>query len=120
LKWILLGVVVVCNTFGDVLNTRGMKRHGAVQNLRPTAVGRLIGALSRNPYVLAGIGAMALSFFALLALLSIADLSFTIPATGIGYLLETLLAKYVLKEHVSAKRWAGATLVACGVVLLSL
>ena len=32
---------------------------------------------------------------------------------------ETVLAKYLLKEQVGWKRWAGAGLVACGVALLS-
>jgi hypothetical protein len=40
--------------------------------------------------------AMAISFFALLSLLSIADLSFAIPATSASYLFETILAKYLL------------------------
>ena len=120
MRWALLAFIVICNTFGDVLNTRGMKRNGQVRDLSPSGVKRLIHRLARNVYVLAGLAAMAASFFALLALLSIADLSFTVPATGAGYLLETLLAKYLLKERVTGMRWAGATLVACGVVLLSL
>jgi drug/metabolite transporter (DMT)-like permease len=34
--------------------------------------------------------------------------------------METVLAKYFLKEHVSWLRWAGAALVVCGVALISL
>jgi uncharacterized membrane protein len=34
--------------------------------------------------------------------------------------METVLAKYVLKERVNALRWAGAALVICGVTLVSL
>ena len=37
-----------------------------------------------------------------------------------SFLLETVLAKVALKEHVTWKRWIGATLVACGVALLAL
>jgi drug/metabolite transporter (DMT)-like permease len=37
----------------------------------------------------------------------------------VSYLLETLLAKYILGEDVKWRRWAAAFLVACGVVLLS-
>jgi drug/metabolite transporter (DMT)-like permease len=53
-------------------------------------------------------------------LLSIAKLSFAIPATASSYLLETALAKYLLGEDVGWKRWAGASLVAIGVMLISL
>jgi uncharacterized membrane protein len=43
-----------------------------------------------------------------------------VPATAGSYVLETVLAKYVLQEPVTMERWAGASLVACGVALLSL
>ena len=38
---------------------------------------------------------------------------------AIGRLL-AILAKYLLKENVGVGRWAGASLVACGVALLAL
>ena len=63
---------------------------------------------------------MAVSFFAFMGLLSMADLSFAVPATAITYVLETVLAKYLLKEQVNGLRWAGAALVICGVALVSL
>jgi drug/metabolite transporter (DMT)-like permease len=63
---------------------------------------------------------MAVSFFAFMALLSIADLSFSVPATAGSYVFETLLAKLVLKERVGKRRWGGALLVCAGVALLSL
>jgi uncharacterized membrane protein len=62
---------------------------------------------------------MAISFFAFLQLLSIADLSFAVPATAATYVVETFLARVVLKENVAWQRWAGAALVACGVLLLA-
>ncbi len=63
---------------------------------------------------------MAVAFFALMALLSVASLSFAIPATAASYLVETVLARYILKEHIEWRRWAGASLVAFGVALLAL
>jgi drug/metabolite transporter (DMT)-like permease len=63
---------------------------------------------------------MAVSFFAYLGLLTIAELSFAVPVTAVTYVLETILAKYILKEHVNRLRWAGASLVICGVALVSL
>ncbi len=120
LRWMLVGVIVFCNTLGDVLNTAGMKRQGEVESFRPVAIARMIAGIFRNHFVLGGLAALAISFFALLALLSIANVSFAIPATAASYLLEVVLAKYALQEDVSWRRWAGATLVAFGVVLLSL
>jgi drug/metabolite transporter (DMT)-like permease len=120
IKWALIGVVVLCNAFGDVLNSMGMKRHGEVQNLGPRHLLLQVGRILSNPLVLAGLFSLALSFFALLGLLSVADVSFAIPATALGYMVEMLLARLVLKEQVHWKRWAGAMLVAGGVLLLSL
>jgi drug/metabolite transporter (DMT)-like permease len=119
MRWILVGIIALCNTLGDVLNTAGMKRQGEVQDLHPRSFGTMIKRIFRNPLVLGGFAAMAVSFFALLSLLSIATVSFAVPATAVSYLLETLLAKYILGEDVRWRRWAAASLVACGVVLLS-
>ncbi len=119
MKWILVGIIALCNTLGDVLNTAGMKRQGEVEDLRPRSFGMMIKRIFRNPLVLCGFAAMAVSFFALLSLLSIATVSFAVPATAISYLLETLLAKYILREDVRWRRWAAASMVACGVVMLS-
>lgn len=120
MRWGLVGIIVLCNTFGDVLNTMGMKRHGEVDDLRPRHLLHLVWRILRNHYVLGGLACLTLSFFALLALLSISNVSFAVPATAIGYLLETLLAKYILKEDIHWRRWAGASLVAFGVLLISL
>ena len=38
MKWLLVGIIALCNTIGDVLNTAGMKRQGEVEDLRPGAV----------------------------------------------------------------------------------
>jgi drug/metabolite transporter (DMT)-like permease len=120
MKWILLAIIVSCNAGGDVLNTMGMKRHGEVEDFGARHMMHVAARSLRSPYVLGGILMLAGSFFALLGLLSISSVSFAVPATAIGYLLETLLSKVVLKEQVHWRRWAGAGMVACGVVLISL
>jgi transporter family protein len=112
-------VIVVCNTFGDLLTAYGMRRHGQVSEFYPSALRRMFARLARNGFVIGGIVAMAFSFFALLSLLSISDLSFAIPATSASYLLETVLAKSLLREEVRWERWAGAALVAAGVAMLA-
>ena len=119
MKWVLVTIIAVCNTLGDVLNTAGMKRQGEVKDLGPQSFVVMVKHILRNPLVLGGFAALAVSFFALLSLLSISSVSFAVPATAISYLLETLLAKYILGEDVRTRRWAAAALVACGVVLLS-
>jgi drug/metabolite transporter (DMT)-like permease len=118
--WALVAAVVASATAGEVLQAYAMRRHGEVRDFRPGAIGRLLAALARNVYILASIGCMAISFFAFLSLVSVADLSFAVPATAASYVLQTILAKYLLRESISATRWAGVWLVACGLALLSL
>jgi len=120
MKWLLIALIVIPGAIADLLNAMGMKRHGEVYDFRPRAIVRLIASLARNPFVCVGVPAMAISFFALMALLSIAKLSFAVPATACSYVLETALAKYILREHIGWRRWAGASLVGCGVLLVAI
>ena len=76
--------------------------------------------LARNRFVIGGVAAMAVSFFAFMKLLSMTELSFAVPVSAVTYVMETVLAKYFLKERVNGLRWTGAALVVCGVVLVSL
>ena len=120
MRWTLVGVIVLATTVGQVLQSMGMKHHGEIHDFRPGALRGLAARLASNWLVLGSIGAMTVSFFAFMALVSVAELSFAVPATASSYILETLLAKYLLKEHVDWRRGAGAVLVACGVALLPL
>ncbi len=119
MNWVLVAVIVTSNAFGDILSTYGMKRRGEVEDFRPTAIGRLVAEIARDRYIIGGFAALAVGFFALMALLSVAELSFAIPATAASYVLETMLARAVLKERVNWVRWAGVSLVACGVALIA-
>ena len=120
MKWLYIGIIVAATTVGEVMQASAMRRHGEIRDFRPGALGRALSVLAHNGYVIGSVAAMAVSFFAYMALLTVADLSFAVPATAVTYALETALAKYVLKERVSALRWAGASLVICGVALVSL
>jgi drug/metabolite transporter (DMT)-like permease len=120
MKWLLIGITVAATTLGEVLQALGMRRHGEIHDFRPDALGRAMTVLARNGFVIGSVVAMAVSFFAYMGLLTVSELSFAVPVTAITYVLETALAKFVLKERVNWLRWAGASLVICGVALVSL
>jgi drug/metabolite transporter (DMT)-like permease len=120
MKFLWIATIVAATTVGEVLQALGMRHHGEIHDFRPNALGRALAMLARNRYVIGSVVAMAVSFFAYMGLLTIADLSFAVPVTAVTYALETVLAKYILKEHVNWLRWAGASLVICGVALVSL
>jgi len=117
--WLLVAVVVLSTVLSDVLQSIEMKRHGEVVEFHPRGVHRQLSALFRRWRMILAFFWMAVSFFAFAELLAAADISFAVPATAASLAVETVLARILLKEHVSSKRWAGALLVAGGVVLLA-
>ena len=121
MKWAMVAIIVGATAFGDILQSFEMKRHSVgVEELRPDRWAQVLRGFARRwPLVLA-VFFMAISFFAFMKLLSMADLSFAVPVTAASVVLETLLARLVLKESVTAARWAGAFCVACGVALLAM
>jgi drug/metabolite transporter (DMT)-like permease len=113
IQWLLVLGVVAATAGSDVLQSLEMKRHPE-SSVQSTAQG-----LFRRPLLLLSVVCMAASFFLFMVLLSMADLSFAVPATAASYVVETLLAKWMLKEQVDSRRWAGSVLVTCGVALLA-
>jgi len=119
-SWVLVSTVVGSTVLGDLLQSFEMKRHGEIQNFHPRGIAKLLATLARKKFLILAIFFMAISFFAFMKLLSVADLSFAVPVTAASVALETVLARLVLGENVTALRWAGALSVACGVALLAM
>jgi drug/metabolite transporter (DMT)-like permease len=120
MSWFLVAIIVLATTGTEVLRAVGMKRHGEIHDFRPGALGKVLRTIARCQYIIGSVLCSIVAFFTFLKLLSIADLSFAVPATASSFVLETVLAKYALKESIGKERWVGALLVACGVALLSL
>jgi len=119
LVWVLLFTMVGSTVAGDLLQSMEMKRYGEV-GFRNGRLAAAVRALCRNVWLALAIVFMAISFFVFLKLLTVADLSFAVPASAASFVLETLFARILLKEQINLRRWAGAALVACGVALLAL
>lgn len=71
-----------------------------------------------NPFVAMGVIALALALLTRMALLSLADLSFVLPVTAIGYIAAVVLGKVFLHEAVSGQRWLGTLLIFGGAALV--
>ncbi|MBI4469106.1 MAG: EamA family transporter [Acidobacteria bacterium] len=117
---LLIAIVVVTSTAGDLLLTRGMKETGEVSDFAPLALVRRLGRALGNPSILAGVVTMAVSFLAFVAALAIAPVSLVVPATAATYVGGTLGAKWYLREQVSTTRWLGTLIVIGGVILVSM
>jgi len=117
---LLIALVVLGGSAGDVFITKGMKQLGEISTLNP---GRLAGIFVRaitNGYFLTGVFCMAVSYFSFLGALRLADLSLVLPATSISFVIATIGARLFLKETISRVRWAGILLVCIGVALISI
>ncbi len=119
MRWTWLIVSSLSSTVGDLVSAKGMISHGELNHFGPHSIGRLLRYIVTHRLILTGILFNAISFFSFLALLSISELSFAVPATALAYVMKTALAHWYLGEHVSWPRWTGAILVTVGVLLLS-
>ena len=114
-----LAILILGSTGGEIAITHGMKSVGEPAHLRPRAVLQFLGRAVRNSWFWTGVPLMALSFYALLILLSWEPISLVIPASALSYVVGTFGAKFILGEDVSTARWAGVILVCIGVALVA-
>ena len=116
---LMLAVVILSGAAGEIALTHGMKKVGEPASF---SLRELLSFLKRafgSVWLWIGLPLMALSFYALLLLLSWEPMSFVIPASALGYVVGTLGARYFLGEEVSAARWTGVLLVCAGVALVA-
>lgn len=118
MTWVYLALMVISTTASEVLQSWDMKRHGEVDDFRPGAMAGTVGRFLRRLPIIASIVFLAISFFAFIELLQVADLSFAVPASAASIVFETILARVLLREHVHWQRWCGAACVALGVALI--
>ena len=125
---IVLIAAIVAQAAGDVLVTRGMKEIAAGATETADSAGLLdrIAAYLRfgadaaaSPEVLFGTLLLIVFFLLYSAALSWADLSFVLPATAFGYVLNVAAGHYFLNEKVTPSRWAGALVITVGVLFVS-
>jgi len=112
--WFFAVIVILSNSLGNFFVARGMRR---LPELR-SAVG-LIEAIF-TPTVGLGVALLILWFLSRMMLLSWADLSYMLPVTSLGYVLNVLLGRFFLQEHVSLLRWGGTLLIVGGTIMVGL
>jgi len=118
LELILLLLIMLAGTGGELCVARAMQATGPAEELRPRALIRLIVRALQNGWMWLGLLLMAVGFFSLLEMLSLENVSFVIPVTALSYGFGALGGKFFLREQVTRKRWAGVLLVCFGVGLV--
>ncbi len=111
----ILLLFIAQKAVGNLSLAWGMKRLPATSGADPLLYIRAIF----DPFVAVGIAALILALLTRMVLLSLADLSFILPVTAVGYAVAALLGHFVLHEVVTGRRWLGIVLICIGAALVS-
>jgi drug/metabolite transporter (DMT)-like permease len=110
----LLGIFVLLRAFGNLSLAWGTKHFPETLAANPLSYLRAM----LSPLVTMGIALLILAMLLRMAILGVADLSFVLPLTAVGYVFAALLGKFILHEDVTPARWAGTALIFIGVALV--
>ncbi len=116
-KYLIIAFTVIMASSGDLLNSRGMSTGGELHDFGPSGIAKAIRFIFTRKLVILGACCDAVAFFSLLALLRVEQLSVAVPTTALGFVLDTIGARFLLKEKVDWRRWVGVLFVAAGVAL---
>ena len=106
--------VVLTNVFGNVAMSWGMKHQNLDLGLSPLPYIRLIF----SPWVLFGTTLLIVWLLSRMTLLGWADLSYVLPVTSVGYVLNAILGRYIFGEHISWYRWLGTAAIVVGMIFV--
>jgi drug/metabolite transporter (DMT)-like permease len=107
-------IVIFTQVFGNFALSWGLKHEPEGLSASPLAFVHAIF----TPYVLLGISLLIVWLLTRMTLLSWADLSYVLPVTSIGYVLNTLIGKYFFDEKITPARWLGTLLIVAGIALV--
>jgi drug/metabolite transporter (DMT)-like permease len=113
--YLLLLIFLALRAFGNLCLAWGTKHLSETLAADPLVYLRSM----LQPAIAFGIVMLIAALLVRLALLSVADLSFVLPMTAVGYVLAALLGRFFLHEVVSPQRWLAVGLIFAGTALVS-
>jgi uncharacterized membrane protein len=109
----VLLLFIVLKAVGNLSLAWGMK-HLPAAGANPLSYIRAM----LDPFVALGVIALIVALLTRMVLLSLADLSFVLPVTAVGYVIAAFLGKAVLHEVVTGRRWLGTIFIFMGAILV--
>jgi len=120
MKTLVILLIAICSqSIGDVCLKKGMQEIGEVNTLNIAELFRIGVQIFTEPYIWLGILILSIFFGLFLVALSWADLSFVLPVTAFGYVLNAYVSWKLLNEQISLTRWLGTIIICAGVALVS-
>jgi drug/metabolite transporter (DMT)-like permease len=110
----LLALFLALRAFGNLSMAWGTRHFPETLGADPLVYLRSMA----HPGIALGIVMLIVALLVRLALLSLADLSFILPMTAIGYVLAAVLGRFFLHEAVSPQRWLAVLLIFAGAALV--
>ena len=117
-EFLILSLLVVSGTGGELCVSHAMKKIGEVDDFRPLALVKFILRALRVGWMWLGVAMMAVAFFSLLAMLSFENVSFVVPVTALSYAAGAVGATIFLRERINTQRWVGVAIVCVGVTIV--
>ena len=124
-----IGMAIICSVIGDFLIKQGaeqinavdVKSFGGIRGLlNPMKLFEFIrqSGIFHNWKLILGIVVLSGHFGGYLLSMRTAPVVTVVPLMASTYILDTILAKYLLHERVTLLRWVGVAVVVAGVVSL--
>ncbi len=115
----VISLAVIAQAAANTLLSKGMKVIASMPSFSDGFSLTMLAYAMKSPFIWGGIVLLILFFACFLSVISWADLSFVLPATALGYILNVITGNYFLDEPVSQARWIGSVLIVVGVILVS-
>jgi drug/metabolite transporter (DMT)-like permease len=110
----LLLLVILLKPFSNLFLAWGMKSFSPHVSINPL----FYISAAFQPLVALGLFMQGFWLLFRMKLLSVADLSYVLPVTSVGYVLTTILGRIFLHEQVSTQRWIAVFLIFLGTALV--
>jgi uncharacterized membrane protein len=116
--YILVALIVLFASAGNILLSRGMKQLSAVRVESAKDLVRLFMEIFSSGWIWMGIGALLLYLVCFMVVLSWADYSYVAPASATVYAVVPLVGHFLLGEKVPPLHWVGILIICLGVGLV--
>jgi drug/metabolite transporter (DMT)-like permease len=115
---IMVPLIVLFGSTGNILLSRGMKQLGAVRVASAMDLVRLFVGIFSSGWIWMGIGALLLYLGCFMVVLSWADYSYVSPSSAAIYAVVPLVGHFLLGEKVAPLHWVGILIICVGVGLV--
>ncbi len=113
-----MSLAIVCAGTGNILIRKGMVIIGPLENYQWIPLFHFFVSALSSQWILFGILLELTYFFLFLAVLSWADVSWTLPMHAVEYIYVAFVALFFLGENLEWTRWVGILLIASGIIFM--